>query len=86
MTLYDCPLQKSARGDLNAWTDDALDIASRELKKRGMSIASQSPKWVTMLAALAHTETAMARIEMQIVTRVTVSNGYTATYVGRNSS
>lgn len=72
--------------NLNAWTDVAIEIASRELKKRGLTIVSGAPKTITMSVESANTEAPFFKVETDITMEVRTSDGYSATYIGRNSS
>lgn len=72
--------------NLNAWTGVAIAIASRELKQRGLSIVGRAPKSITMSIESAKMDIGWTTIETQIVMNVTTSDGYSATYVGKNSS
>jgi len=79
-------VQATIYADLNAWTDVAIEIASRELKRRGLKIVSGAPKAITMSVQSAKTDVGFVRIETDITMEVRTSDGYSETYVGRNSS
>jgi len=70
----------------NKWTDVAIEIAAREMTKRGMKVGTGAPKWIAMSVVGAHTDVGFIKIETDITMTVKTSTGYTATYVGRNSS
>jgi hypothetical protein len=72
--------------NLNAWTDVAMEIASRELKKRGLVVTGGALKTITMAIQSAKSERGWTDMETQISMHVTTSDGYSANYIGRNSS
>lgn len=72
--------------DYHAWTDVAIQIAERELKKRGVTIAPDAPKTIDLAVQFATTETGWVKITSTITMTATAGNGYTATYTGVNSS
>ena len=73
--------------NLNAWTGVAIDIAARELAKRGMQIAKKdAPKTLTLSVQSAQSKAGWGNVGSKIVMRAETSDGYTATYTGHNSS
>jgi hypothetical protein len=72
--------------NLAKWTDVAIEIAGREMKKRGMTIANGAPKSLTLSILSAHTTQGAVTIHTEITMQAKTSDGYVATYVGRNSS
>ncbi|HEV7403485.1 MAG TPA: hypothetical protein VGO11_11180 [Chthoniobacteraceae bacterium] len=72
--------------DLNAWTDLAIEIAHRELSKRGMSIRKGAPKSLTLAIDSAKTDVGWVKIESRIVMRVKTSGGYSATFTGTDKA
>lgn len=76
----------SVYGNLNAWTDVAIAITSRELKQRGLTIVGGAKKSITMSIQSANMDRGWTVVETQIVMQVRTSDGYTATYIGKNGS
>ncbi len=70
--------------NFNQWTDAAIEIAARELSKRGMKIGSGAPKTITMSVEAANTDVGLVEIASHIDMRVKTSDGYSAVYVGEN--
>src|SRR5580658_3258731 len=73
-------------GDYHAWTDAAIQIATRELNKRGVSIVAGAPKTIMMSIDSSHTDVGMVEIKSEITMRVKTSDGYSAVYIGDNGS
>jgi hypothetical protein len=71
---------------LNSWTDVAISITERELKKRGLSVVKETPKSITMSIDSAKTHVGWVMISSQIVMSVKTSDGYSATYIGKDKS
>lgn len=84
------PLVLSSRGRYYAnrkeWTDVAIQIAARELTHRGMSLDDKSSRTLKLSIESVVTETGTAMIETRIEMKMETGSGYSATYVGRNSS
>jgi hypothetical protein len=72
--------------NLNKWTDVAIEIAAGEMKKRGMKIENSAQKTITMSVQAPHTERGFTEIKTQIPMEVKTSDGYSATYIGKNNS
>jgi hypothetical protein len=72
--------------NLNAWTDVAISIADRELRKRGLGIRRDASKAITMAIESAKTDVGWVMITSTITMRVTTSSGYSATYTGVDMS
>lgn len=70
----------------HVWTDVAIEIATRELIARGLSVVDGSPKSLTMSVESARTKTGWIQIRSNIVMHVAAGNGYSATYTGLNNS
>jgi hypothetical protein len=77
---------RSMEGNFHAWTDVAIEIASRELKKRGMTIANGVPRSITLSIESSNYDVGMVELKSQINMRVKTSDGYSAVYIGENSS
>jgi hypothetical protein len=73
-------------GTLDAWTNVAMEIAARELKKRGLTVTTGVPKSITMSVESAKTDVGFVEIKAHIDLRVQTSDGYSAVYIGENSS
>jgi len=74
--------------DLNEWTGLAIRIANRELTKRGMIVKTDSgaPKNLALAIVSANTEVGWVKIESEVVMQVTTSDGYCATFRGKDES
>jgi len=70
--------------DLNAWTDAAMSLVGRELKKRGLNVRKDAPQSITMAIESAKTEDGWNNVTSRIVMTVKTSDGYTASYTGRD--
>lgn len=68
------------------WTDVAIEIAARELKSRGATLAAGSGKTIQMAVTSARYHIGWVMIETQVDMRVETGDGYVATYAGKNSS
>jgi hypothetical protein len=77
---------RSMEGNYNAWTKVAIEIATRELKNRGMTIANGATKSITMAVEASSYDVGMIELKSQITMRVQTSDGYSAVYIGENSS
>ena len=73
-------------GNFNAWTNTAMEITARELKQRGFSIATGAPRTLTMSIESANYDQGMVELKTHVDMRVKTSDGYSALYVGENSS
>jgi hypothetical protein len=72
--------------NLNSWTDVALGIAERELRKRGLNVISDASKSLTMSIESAKTEAGWSMINTEIVMSAKTSDGYSATFTGKDQS
>jgi len=72
--------------DLNHWTDLAIQIANRELTKRGLTVKPDATKSLTMSITGAKTKVGWVMINSDVLMTVRASNGYTATYDGNDFS
>jgi hypothetical protein len=81
--FIDAPLVKW-HAHLKTWTDVAIAITARELKKRGMGIETSGPKQLRLSIESAKRNTTFATLETVIVMKVETGNGYLATYTGKN--
>jgi hypothetical protein len=70
----------------NTWTDVAIQIASTELKKRGLTIVSGAPRTLTMSIESANYDVGMVELQCEISMRVKASDGYSTVYIGQNRS
>ena len=70
----------------NEWTNLAIEIASRELTKRGISVRSGVPKSLTLSVESAKTDVGWVKITSDITMIARASNGYTKTYTGEDFS
>jgi hypothetical protein len=73
-------------GNFNAWTDTAIEITSRELTKRGLTVVAGAPKTLTLSVESANYDQGMVELKTHIDMRVRTSDGYSAVYVGENAS
>lgn len=84
------PLVLSSRGRYYAnrkeWTDVAIQIAARELTQRGMGLGEKGSRKLKLSVESVVTEAGTAKIETRIEMKMETGSGYSATYVGRNSS
>ncbi len=72
--------------DYHAWTDVAIQIAERELTKRGMTIVPNAKKTIDLAVQFATTETGWVKITSTVTMTATTGGGHTATYTGVNSA
>ena len=72
--------------NLNTWTDVPIRIAESELAKRGLKVLKDAPKSLTMSIESINTDVGWVVITSRIVMTVTTSNGYSATYIGKDKS
>lgn len=72
--------------DYHAWTDVAIQIAKRELEKRGVQIVPDAQKTIDLAVQFATTETGWVKITSTITMTAATGNGHSATYTGVNSS
>jgi hypothetical protein len=72
--------------DRNKWTDVAMTIAERELRKRGLNVVKGAPKSLTMSIESVKKDTGFVMIRTEILMRVTTSDGYSAVYSGSDKS
>lgn len=70
----------------HTWTDLAIQIAGRELAKRGISVSSNTPKALTLSIESANTDVGWVKFTSDITMLVRASNGYTKTYTGEDFS
>jgi len=73
-------------GDLNAWTDVAMAMAERELRNRGIGNIKETSKSISMSIDSTKTDVGFVMITSTIVMSVKTSDGYSATYTGRDRS
>jgi len=69
------------RANYNAWTGVAIEIAARELDKRGAKIGPGSERRLRLTVTRAHCEAGAAEIDL----RVETGDGHHATYTGKNT-
>jgi hypothetical protein len=69
-----------------AWTDVAIQIAERELKKRGVRFTQSASRSLHLTVTNVRYEVGLVKIETQIDMRVVTGDGYTGRYTSRNSS
>jgi len=67
-----------------AWTDVAIQVAERELTKRGLHVVSNSGKRVTMAVESVHTDLGTWVVTTKVVMKVQTSDGFSKTYTGKN--
>jgi len=72
--------------DYHAWTDVAIRIAERELKKRGMTVVPDANKTLDLAVQFATTESGWVKITSTITMTAATGGGHSATYTGINSS
>lgn len=77
---------KGLHANFNAWTDVAISMTERELSQRGLIVAKDSPKSLTMSITSALTTFGFVMITSQIEMNVKTNGGYTATYTGEDRS
>ena len=70
----------------NAWTDVAITIASREMKKRGVQIESGADRTLSLSVNEARYRVGWVKISTEIDMQVVTGGGYTGNYTSRNSS
>ncbi|MEM7059767.1 MAG: hypothetical protein AAF557_19450 [Pseudomonadota bacterium] len=73
-------------GDLQAWTDAAIQITTRELSKRGMTITDGAEKSLALKVVSARTTPGTWAVETVITMEVTRADGRKNRYQGRNKS
>ena len=69
------------RANYNAWTGVAIEIATRELDKRGARFGPGSERRLKLSVTRAHYEAGVAEIEL----RVETGDGHRAIYTGKNT-
>lgn len=69
-----------------AWTDVAIQIAERELKKRGVRFTPGAPRSLRLSVTDVRFNVGWVRIETQIDMRAVTGDGYIGRYTSRNSS
>ena len=72
--------------NLRTWTDTTINIAERELTKRGLHVLEEAPKSLTMSIESAKTDVGWVVVTSQIAMLVETSDGYSATYIGKDKS
>jgi len=72
--------------NLQTWTDTTISIAERELTKRGLHVLQEAPKSLTMSIESAKTDVGWVVVTSQIAMLVKTSDGYSATYIGKDMS
>ncbi len=70
----------------NEWTKRAIEIANREITKRGISVRSAAPKSLTLAIQTANTHVGWVNIISTITMSARASNGYTKIYTGQDFS
>jgi hypothetical protein len=70
----------------NAWTNTAIEIASRELGSRGLTIVPAAARTITLSVENASYTTGMVELKCEITMKATTSDGYSTVYVGENAS
>jgi hypothetical protein len=70
----------------NAWTDVAIQIASRELSARGLTITPDAGRTLSLSVNEARYRTGWVKISTEIDMVVVTGDGYTGNYTSRNSS
>lgn len=80
------PFSKGLHANLNAWTDVAIGMAEREITQRGLTVAKDATKSLTLSLTSAQTNFGFVMITSQIEMNVKTSEGYTATYTGQDKS
>jgi hypothetical protein len=72
--------------NLNAWTDVACAIIQRELTSHDLKVVKGASKTITLSIKSAKTEVGMHVARSHISMSAKTSDGYSATYVGRDMS
>jgi len=72
--------------NLKTWTDVPISIADSELAKRGISVVEDAPKTLTMSIESVKTDIGWVVVTSQILMFVKTSDGYSATYIGKDMS
>jgi len=80
------PIGRSFLANYKEWTDVAIQIADRELSKRGMQIGSDASRSLELSVTKARYRVGFVKITTDIEMSVKAGNGYTATYTGVNTA
>lgn len=72
--------------DLHACTDVVIERTKTELEKRGMHVAGDATKTLSISVVSISTQVGAIKIETQLVMRVATGSGYTTKYVAQNNS
>ena len=73
-------------GDLQIWTDTAIEITQRELTKRGMNVVTDSPKTLGLSIETVEVNPGFWVVRCDITLKVETSEGYVYTYMGDGTS
>ena len=73
-------------GNLNSWTDVAIEITKRELTKRGMQITADSAKSLEMAILSARTTSGGWGFRSYVELKVITGDGYTRKFRGEGPS
>ncbi len=73
-------------GNFHVWTDVAIEIAARELRKRGLTISDDAPRGLGLKVLYAQTNTTFTTFETVIDIEATRDDGSRKRYRGRNKS
>ena len=73
-------------GNLQKWTDTAIEITERELSKREMNVVKDAPKSLKLSIETVKGTLGFWVSRCEITLRVETSNGYVNTYIGDNRS
>lgn len=83
--VYYDPIGVDWAGNYHVWTDAAIAIAARELRKRGLTISDDAPRALGLAVVGAKTTPTFATIETVIELDAEM-DGSTHRFVGRNKS
>lgn len=70
----------------HVWTGTAIDIAARELRKRGLTVVPGAPKQITMSIVDVHFGTGVLALKAEMSMKVTTSSGYSTVYTEKHDS
>jgi hypothetical protein len=84
---HDHDFRLQGYANLRVWTDVAISLADRELRKRGMAVTEGASRSLTMtITSVKSSQIPNTGEQIIVVMHVEAGNGYTAEYKGENKT